>query len=54
MRPRRRIASAKVQDYADYCSQRIRLQQGFATGEMGLKTSIAEQQVSNAHLRFGS
>jgi hypothetical protein len=35
IKSRRRIAFLKAQDCADYCSQRIRLQQGFATSEMG-------------------
>jgi len=30
------------------------LQQGFATGEMGLRGQIARQQSRTAHVRFGS
>jgi hypothetical protein len=40
MKSRRRIAFPKAQGCADYCSHRIRLQQGFAAGEMGLGVSL--------------
>ena len=32
----------------------MRLQQGFAAGEMGFRVSFAQQQSSAAHVRFGS
>jgi hypothetical protein len=37
---RRRIAFPKAQDCADYCSPRIGLQQGFATGETGFQGQL--------------
>jgi hypothetical protein len=43
MKSRRRIAFSKAQDCADYRSQRIRLQQGFATGEMGSNDYFAAE-----------
>jgi hypothetical protein len=54
MKSRRRIAFSKAQDCADYRSQKIRLQQGFAPGEMGFNRYFAQQQFSMAHVRFGS
>jgi hypothetical protein len=44
MKSRRRIAFSKAQDCADYRSQRIRLQQGFAIGGMGFGGQFARQQ----------
>jgi hypothetical protein len=43
MKSRRRIAFLKAQDCADHASKR-RLQQGFATGEMGFNDKFALQK----------
>jgi hypothetical protein len=44
MKSRRRIAFSKAHDRADYCLQGPELQQGFATGEMGVQGQVAQQQ----------
>jgi hypothetical protein len=48
MKSRRRIAFTK----AGTTLTALRLQQGFATGEMGLRDQVAQQQSSA--VRFGS
>jgi hypothetical protein len=50
MKSRRRIAFTK----AGTTPNRTRLQQGFATGEMGFNRYFAQQQFSMADVRFGS
>jgi len=52
MKSRRRIASPKGQDHAD-CDC-VQLQQGFATGEMGVNDQFALQTSWISHVRFGS
>jgi hypothetical protein len=48
---RRRIASPKARNYA---TPPGRLQQQFATDEMGVRGQFAGQQSETAHVRFGS
>src|SRR6516164_5052835 len=50
MKSRRRIAFTKAGTTPD----RMRLQQGFATDEMGFRGQFAQQQSCAAHVRFGS
>ena len=50
MKSRRRIAFTE----AGTTPNRMRLQQGFATGEMGFRGQFAQQQSETAHVRFGT
>jgi len=48
---RRRIGHPKLRNYADL---QVGLQQGFATGEMGLRVSFPRLQSWPTHVGFGS
>jgi hypothetical protein len=50
MKSRRRIASLRAQDWSRLLITGMRLQQGFANGEMG----FALQKSSTAHVSYGS
>jgi hypothetical protein len=49
MKSRRRIAFPRLRT-----TPTMRLQQGFATGGMGFKDQVAQQEFPAVHVRFGS